>query len=290
MKTVTGIFNSFDQARRSAGDLKDKGVADDHINFLAPGGSSSNIEKIPAAAGEQPGMGKTVGSVVGAAIGTAAGAPLGTQTRVSTGLVNGNRPDVCVDTSGQIVAVWTNVDQIVPFQSNRKGVALRRLSAAGAPLGPEQVVVAPQATSVQPAVSCGLGSTFVVIWHTDLPPAADRTDILGQRYSRLGRKVGQPFRVNANITGYQRNPSIGHDTKGNFVVAWQADLGTREGIYGRRFNNAGTAIGSDFEVVVDNDNATEPAFPRVDHIGTAGNFVIVWQDGSRAILGRRYTP
>lgn len=77
MKAVTGIFNSFDQARRSAGDLKDKGVADDHINFLAPGGSSVNIDKIPAAEGEQPGIGKTVGGVVGAAIGTAAGAPLG---------------------------------------------------------------------------------------------------------------------------------------------------------------------------------------------------------------------
>ncbi|HSG39097.1 MAG TPA: hypothetical protein VLE27_05625, partial [Thermoanaerobaculia bacterium] len=222
---------------------------------------------------------------------SAAGAPLGPQVKINTGLVNGNRPDVCVDTTGQAVAVWTNVDQIVPFQSNRKGVSLRRLSATGALLGPEQVVAVPQATSVQPAVSCGAGSTFVVVWHTDLPPAADRTDILGQRYSRLGRKVGQPFRINSNITGYQRNPSISHDAKGaNFVVAWQADLGTREGIYGRRFSNAGTAIGAEFEVVVDNDNATEPAFPRVDHTGAAGNFIIVWQDGSRAIMGRRYTP
>lgn len=218
------------------------------------------------------------------------GAPLGPQAKISTGLVNGNRPDVCVDTSGQIVAVWASVDQIVPFQSNRKGVALRRLSATGVPLGPEQVVAAPQASSVQPAVSCGNGGTFVVVWHSDLPPAADRTDILGQRYSRLGRKVGQPFRVNSTTTGYQRNPSIAHDAKGNFVVAWQADMGTREGIYGRRFNNGGTATGLDFEVVVDNENATEPAYPRVDHIGTAGNFVIVWQDGSRAIMGRRYTP
>jgi hypothetical protein len=218
------------------------------------------------------------------------GAPLAPPAKISTGLVNGNRPDVCVDTSGQTIAVWTNVDQIVPFQSNRKGVSLRRLSATGAPLGPEQVVVVPQATSVQPAVSCGNGSTFVVVWHTDLPPAADRTDILAQRYSRLGRKVGQPFRINSNITGYQRNPSIAHDAKGNFVVAWQADLGTREGIYGRRFNTSGTATGLDFEVVVDNDNATEPAYPRVDHIGKASNFVIVWQDGSRAIMGRRYTP
>lgn len=218
------------------------------------------------------------------------GAPLGPQAKISTGLVNGNRPDVCVDTSGQVVAVWTNVDQIVPFQSNRKGVALRRLSATGAPLGPEQVVAAPQATSVQPAVSCGAGSTFVVVWHTDFPPAVDRTDILAQRYSRLGRKVGTPIRINSTTTGYQRNPSIAHDTKGNFVVAWQADLGPREGIYDRRFNTSATATGLEFEVVVDNDNATEPGYPRVDHIGTTSNFVIVWQDGSRAIMGRRYTP
>ena len=30
-----------------------------------------------------------------------AGAPVGTQVKISTGLVNGDRPDVCVDTSGQ---------------------------------------------------------------------------------------------------------------------------------------------------------------------------------------------
>jgi len=77
MQAVTGIFNSFDQARRSAQDLKNEGIGDDNINFLTPGASSPNVEKIPATAGEQPGMGTTVGGVVGAAIGTAAGAPLG---------------------------------------------------------------------------------------------------------------------------------------------------------------------------------------------------------------------
>lgn len=77
MKAVTGIFNSFDQARRSAQELKDNGIAEDNINFLTPGGSSANIDKVPSTTGEQPGMGKAVGGVVGAAIGTAAGAPLG---------------------------------------------------------------------------------------------------------------------------------------------------------------------------------------------------------------------
>ena len=77
MEPVTGIFDSFDQARQSAQDLKDQGIADDNINLLTPGASAANIDSIPSTAGEQPGMGKAVGGVVGAAIGTAAGAPLG---------------------------------------------------------------------------------------------------------------------------------------------------------------------------------------------------------------------
>ena len=77
MEAVTGIFDSFDQARQSAQDLKDQGIADDNINLLAPGASAANIDSIPSTEGEQPGMGKAVGGVVGAAIGTAAGAPLG---------------------------------------------------------------------------------------------------------------------------------------------------------------------------------------------------------------------
>src|SRR4029077_5560792 len=40
----------------------------------------------------------------------AAGAPVGAQVRISTGLVAGDRPDVCVDTQGRPVVVWTSVD------------------------------------------------------------------------------------------------------------------------------------------------------------------------------------
>jgi hypothetical protein len=77
MEAVTGIFASFEQARRSAEELTASGISDDHINFLTPGTSAGKIDSIPSTAGEQPGMGKAVGGVVGAATGTAAGAPLG---------------------------------------------------------------------------------------------------------------------------------------------------------------------------------------------------------------------
>jgi hypothetical protein len=77
MQAVTGIFTSFEQARRSAEELSALGLSIDQINLLAPGSPDADIENIPSTEGEQPGMGKAVGGVVGAAVGTSAGVPLG---------------------------------------------------------------------------------------------------------------------------------------------------------------------------------------------------------------------
>jgi hypothetical protein len=221
-----------------------------------------------------------------------AGAPVGAQVKVNTGLVNGDRPDLCVDTMGRPVVVWTSVDGFPLFEANHKGVSLRQLTSAGAPMGTaETVVAAPKADSVRPAVSCGSGSTFVVAWHSDQPPAAERTDILGQRFTRLGRPAAPPFRINTTVTKEERSPSIVHDAKGNFVVVWQAYLdGFKVSILGRRFAASGAALSPEFEVFSGADNALVPGNPDVATLGTAGNFVVVWQDGSQSISGRRFTP
>jgi hypothetical protein len=223
---------------------------------------------------------------------TAAGTPAGAQVQVSTGLVKGDRPGVCVDTSGRPVIVWTTVDAFRPFQSNLSGVSLRRLSAKGALLGIGETVVAPPAAqSVRAAVSCGNGSTFVVVWHSDAAPAGQQSDILGQRFSNQGRPVGATLVINTTTTGYQKNPAISHDPSGNFVVVWQSDLGSRVGVFLRRYTSKGAPTGPEREVASDAPNALAPANPAVSHIGTKGNFVVLWQDGSLGgIHGERFTP
>lgn len=218
----------------------------------------------------------------------ATGAPIGAQVKISTGLVSDVRPEVCVDTSGNIISIWTSADQFLPFQQSKLGISMRRLSAAGAALAPEEVVVQPTATLLQPALACGNGGTFVVVWHSDQPPAVELADILGQRYSRVGRKVGPVFRLNTVTTSYQTNPSVSFDPKGNFVAVWQGYTGSKYGIFGRRFTGAGVAAGPEFEVVSDPHLKAED--PRVAHIGAAGNYVVVWQSPTRAIFGRRFTP
>ena len=94
MQTVTGIFTSFEQARRNAEELRARGFSNDQINLLAPGASMADIETIPSTEGEQPGMGKAVGGVVGAAVGTAAGVPLG--MTMAAAVVPGVGPAVAI--------------------------------------------------------------------------------------------------------------------------------------------------------------------------------------------------
>ena len=221
----------------------------------------------------------------------ATGAPLGTQLKLSTGLVNGDRPDVCVDSTGRPVVVWTSVDAFRPFEASRNGVSLRNLSAKGVLSGSrETVVAAPTAGSVRAAVSCGTGGTFVVVWHSDQAPGGEGTDILGQRFNKQGKKVGAVFRANAVAAGLQQNPAVQHDAKGSFVVVWQSSQGSQAGIFGRRFTAGGTATGPDFEVVSGAQNGVAPANPDVSHLGTASNFVVVWQAGAEAIFGRLFAP
>lgn len=218
-----------------------------------------------------------------------AGAPVGNQVQLSTGLVHGSRPDVCVDTSGKPIVTWTSVDAFRPFQANFKGVSLRRMTPAGAPIDPAETVVAPPlAGSTRAAVACGGGGTFLVVWSTDLAPNGTRTDILGQRYSRLGRKTGSAFQVNSEIAGDQTAPAAIYDTNSSFVVVWQSEVGIREKIVGRRFNSNGSAQAADFEIKAENEDSTVPQNPDVAAAGPAGSFVVVWQEGSKTIMARRY--
>lgn len=218
------------------------------------------------------------------------GAALGAAVKLNTRLVNGDRPDLCVDSNGQIDVAWTSADGFPLFQPNHKGVSLRRVSAAGVPQGPEAIVAPPLASNAQMSISCGTGGNFVIVWESDRAPATERFDILGARYTKLGRRVGNVFRVNSVTTDNQRNPAVSHDSKGNFVVVWEHNLISGGAINGRRYSVAGVATGVDFAVDTYPSGNPRSIEPEIAHIGTAGNFVVAFQDGLQGIWLRRFTP
>jgi hypothetical protein len=80
------------------------------------------------------------------------------------------------------------------------------------------------------------------------------------------------------------------DADGDFVVVWQSQSldGWGYGIFGRRFDSAGTGL--DFDFLIPETTVETQRFPSVD-MDASGDFVVTWQsytqDGSgEAIFGR----
>jgi hypothetical protein len=145
--------------------------------------------------------------------------------------------------------------------------------------GPERQV---SPAGLQPEVAVDGQGNFIVVWVDD--KNAGRTDILAQRFSAAGPKLGEPFQVNTTAEGYQLNPSVAADRAGNFVVVWQGGSSTLDnrggdgdgpGIHGQLFGANGTKRGGEFRVnLVTEGSQTRPKVAMAPD----GRFAVAWDD------------
>ena len=106
----------------------------------------------------------------------------------------------------------------------------------------------------------------------------------------LGQPAGPEWRVNVT-TGGNSDPSVAGGGAGGFVIAW-GGFTTHSMILARRFDDAGTPLGDDFQVNV------ETAMSMQSHPSVAraadGSFLVAWgysNSGVKTdILGRLYDP
>ena len=114
-----------------------------------------------------------------------------------------------------------------PLRPARRPGHLRpRFSASGSAIGDEfQLSVAQPFIGAQnsPALSVAADGTFVVAWMGLQNPGTDGYSIHAQRLDANAEKIGREFKVNTYTTGDQRNPSVGIQTDGSFVVVWHSD-------------------------------------------------------------------
>jgi mono/diheme cytochrome c family protein len=215
----------------------------------------------------------------------ATGAPLGGQIQVSTGLVLGDRPSICVDQSSRLIAVWTFVDAFRPFQPSKVGVAARRLRPRGAPIGPEIIIAGPTAATASAAVSCGRRNSWVVAWHANDETNPELIPVVAQIWNRAGQPL-PPFLVVEGNEQISLNPSISHDPSGNFVVAWETRDGQSFGISARRFAPDASSASGEVQVATSAPQGAS-ARPMVATLGT-GEFVVVWE-GLGGVFGQRFS-
>ena len=202
-------------------------------------------------------------------------------------------PSIGMDDDGDFVIAWRSRDQ----DGDVYGVYAQRFNADGtkpASNGSE-FRVNTQTSHSQQIVSVAMDSDgdFVIAWESENQDG-NNYGIYAQRFNADGTKPasnGSEFRVNT-YTGSLKDPSVGMDDDGNFVVAWRSNAqdGNEFGIYAQRFNSSGTAQDSEF--LVNTQTTNDQQFCSVG-MGDDGDFVIAWesedQDGAGyGIYAQRY--
>ena len=176
-------------------------------------------------------------------------------------------PSVASVGSGFVVA-WRDLDAYA------QGVSARRLDASGTPLGLDfRVNTTTLSDQNHPSVAGAADGTFVVVWQSKFQDGSD-FGVFGRRFDAAGNPVSAEFRVNTYTTGFQGEAHVAEAPDGRFVVVWSSTQdGSGYGVFGRRYNAAGVAQGSEFEV---NAFTSGPQDVRSVSMAADGTFVVVW--------------
>jgi hypothetical protein len=216
------------------------------------------------------------------------GAAVGGEFRINNYTTNEQRsPAVAMDATGGFVVVYESFGQ----DGSGYGIYARRYNNAGTAVGNEFLVnTVTTGSQIRPSVAMDSDGDFIVAWEGESD--GDGPGIFFQRFNNAGTPVGVETRANVATTQFQSSPSVSMDADGNFVIVWQSYLqdGDGYGIYARRYNSAGTALGGEFRP---NQVTTDQQQQPVVRLDADGDFVIAWesfgQDGSRlGIYARRY--
>jgi hypothetical protein len=217
-----------------------------------------------------------------------AGVPLGPEFPVNT-FTTGNQfaPVATSDISGNFVVVWVSELQ----DGSGLGVFGQRFASSGVPAGSEfRVNSFTTGDQLAPSMAIDKSSIFFVVWTSDGQDGSGQ-GVYGQRFIGFGLPLGGEFRVNTGTAAGQRAPSVAATQSGNFVIAWESDGqdGSNLGVFGQRYNSAGTPTGSEFRVnTFTTGGQLAPAVAA-----TFATFAVVWQsagqDGSGyGIFGQRF--
>jgi hypothetical protein len=219
----------------------------------------------------------------------AAGQSLGGEFQVNISNQQGQRnARIGMDVDGDFVVVWASQGQ----DGANYGIFARRFAATGAGLGSEfQVNTYTGGSEFSPAFAMENNGDFVVAWHGNGHDASGN-GIFARRFNAAGVGLANEFQVNVLTANSQEDPAVGMDGDGDFVIAWESYLqdGSARGIFARRFNGAGAAVGGEFQV-----NSYTPGNQQSPAVAVEGDgdFAVAWesvgQDGSGfGVFARRF--
>ena len=140
-----------------------------------------------------------------------------TVNSVSTG--QQRDPAIAMAPDGRFVIAWEDD----PESDGDSQIAIRGFAADGAELfGDRSVHDEDQGDRVNPALGMDASGHVVVVWQDD-GDGNGYDQIHARGFDASGDEWFSRLTVNSDDAGQQRNPSVGADDAGGFVVAWQDD-------------------------------------------------------------------
>ncbi|MFV0488891.1 MAG: Ig-like domain-containing protein, partial [Vibrio fluvialis] len=219
----------------------------------------------------------------------ASGAAVGGEFQVNTYSYSSQaNPIVTTLAGGGYVVVWHSYGQ----DGSKHGIYGQRYDATGVAAGSEfRVNTRTSNEQHTPFVTALADGGYVVVWQSDRQDGSGY-GIYGQRYDATGVAAGSEFRVNTYTISSQVNAAVTAFGDGGFVIVWQSNgqEGRSQGVYGQRYDAAGAAVGSEFQVNTHiSDLQVKPAIAALSN----GGFVVVWQSNGQdssgyGIYGQRY--
>lgn len=187
-------------------------------------------------------------------------------------------PDVAMNAKGDVAITWSD---------SRSGVAevyYQLYDSAGNPKKPNVGLTASSPIEI-PHVAMSPSGQFVITWN-DLGNHSN--------YFQLFNAEGESLTAVIQIMQgnlYYMSPSVAMDYDGNFNMTWVQGLNSPPEMWAQQYSDLGNPLGSSFKVNRDTIyNMTGPPVSLQYDLAcdSAGNFVIVWQDQSRAEIYIRF--
>ena len=183
---------------------------------------------------------------------SATGQPLGPQFLLhAPDDVRHDFPSVAVAQDGSIYVTW----------SRRTGgdsawdILVRKFNSQLQPLSDSFIVGASSqhpelaGTQVRSRIATLPNGESIITWSA-FDPAQQQWNIAAQRLSTAGTLIGEPFRVNRQSGGVQKDPDIAVSSDGRFVISWTRGLWNGSGweVVASVFDPAGTSIEDELPV------------------------------------------
>jgi hypothetical protein len=206
----------------------------------------------------------------------AAGSKVGSPVLVNQTTASDQRnSSVAYLADGSLIFSWLSGPNV---SGNNHDAYARRFTVSGTPLTNEVLLGTGYQVDTFPEAAGAPDGSYMIVWET----LADSSSglILGKRFDASNVLIGSQMTISPSARIGQSRPSVAFQPDGGFIVAYARANTTSVSnteIYARRYNAAGTAIGSEF--IVNTTTTNRQLSPDVA-ILPDGGFVISWSTGT----------